>query len=208
MCSEYLTCQLTLKKTGGEQVAEREESHAHRKDLDLDAQAFQNEDWINTFYVGHHHASCITWHYPWYTLLITITGGVFQRPVGKIVLYHTQVKSDFFAMMFERRKESGCAINVTLEFYSSATTSYPHNRLKVIALSRCGIHSFNYFTDNMVLPSLTHDIEIAVIVALQSLTFSGSSQLYSIDTREHWLKSQNIFVHDMGIARRTYPRKK
>ncbi|KAG1871890.1 hypothetical protein C8R48DRAFT_670330 [Suillus tomentosus] len=66
--------------------------------------------------------------------------------------------------------------------------------VQVIALSRCGIHSFNYFTDNMVLPSLTHDIEIAVIVALQSLTFSGTSQLYSIDTREHWLKSQNIFV--------------
>jgi hypothetical protein len=28
--------------------------------------------------------------------------------VGKTVLYNTQVKSDFFVMMFEQRKESGC----------------------------------------------------------------------------------------------------
>ncbi|KAG1723806.1 hypothetical protein EDB19DRAFT_1762139 [Suillus lakei] len=49
-------------------------------------------------------------------IVLSLAGGFFfpllDRPVGNIVLYHTQVKSDFFAMMFERRKESGCAMSV------------------------------------------------------------------------------------------------
>jgi hypothetical protein len=35
-----------------------------------------------------------------------------DRPVGNLVLYHTQVKPDFFVMMFECRKDSGCAMSV------------------------------------------------------------------------------------------------